>query len=301
MIVGIDEVGRGAWAGPMCVGAVALGSGVHIDGLTDSKKLTAKKRMKLALEIRQKAAGVGLGWVSAKTIDTIGLSEALKLASRRAMAQINVPYNQIIIDGTIRLIDDPRVVTMKQADLLVPSVSAASIVAKVARDEYMKIMDEKFPGYKFAAHVGYGTAAHMAALAEHGASPIHRMSFSPLKDAVTIEPKIHSETSGEHAESHTADYLRAQKFTILDRNWKTKWCEIDIIAKRDEVVHFIEVKYRANDRAGGGLAAITPKKLRQMKFAAELWLANKDIPRAVLSAVEVSEDEFVISEFIEII
>lgn len=306
MIVGIDEVGRGAWAGPLCVGAVALGE-TDIVGLTDSKKLTAKKRENLTLEIKQKAAGVGLGWVSAKMIDQIGLSAALKLAAQRAIAQITVDYDQIIIDGTVNLLSGRTlkqgvdIVTIKRADFLLPSVSAASIVAKVARDEYMKIMDTTFPGYKFAAHVGYGTAAHTALLAELGPTPIHRMSFSPLKEIELVIPKVHIETAGEHAEAMTAEYLRRQGFTIIDRNWKTKWCEIDIIASKTGVVHFIEVKYRKNDTGGTGLAAITPKKLRQMKFAAELWLAGKDIQQAVLSAVEVSGNEFVISEFIEII
>src|SRR5690606_11380654 len=162
MIVGIDEVGRGAWAGPLVVGAVLLG-GVEIDGLTDSKKLTKKQRELLDIEIRQKARGVGLGWVSAKDIDKIGLSGALKLASRRAVAHIRHEYREIIVDGTIRLLDDPRVTLMKKADFLVPSVSAASIVAKVARDNYMRHVDGVFPGYKFRGHVGYGTAAHRAA------------------------------------------------------------------------------------------------------------------------------------------
>ncbi len=300
MIVGIDEVGRGAWAGPLCVGAVALGEST-IDGLTDSKKLTAKKREKLDREIRQVATGVGLGWVSAKVIDQIGLSEALKLASRRAIAQIICEYDQIIIDGTIRLIDDPRAVTMKRADFLVPSVSAASIVAKVARDEYMKILSQKFPDYGFEGHVGYGTAAHTKAIHNLGPTPVHRMSFSPLKEIEVVAPKVRMETAGEHAESEVASYLRRQNFTIIDRNWKTKWCEIDIIAEKKGVVHFVEVKYRKNDKGGSGLAAITPKKLRQMKFAAELWLTNKHISQAVLSAVEVSGSEFVISEFIEVI
>jgi len=134
MIVGIDEVGRGAWAGPLVVGAVLLG-GATIDGLTDSKKLTKKQREQLDLEIRQKALGIGLGWVSAKHIDRIGLTEALKLASRRAIAHIRHDYKEVIIDGTFAFLDDPRVTVMAKADLLVPSVSAASIVAKVARDK----------------------------------------------------------------------------------------------------------------------------------------------------------------------
>lgn len=179
MIVGIDEVGRGAWAGPLVVGAVLLGD-THIDGLTDSKKLTRKQRDKLDLEIRQKALAVGLGWVSAKQLDHIGLSQSLKLASRRAISHIHQDYKEIIIDGTIALIEDPRVTLMAKADLLVPSVSAASIVAKVARDNYMKHLDAIFPGYAFTNHVGYGTAAHRMAIKDLGVTPLHRLSFAPL-------------------------------------------------------------------------------------------------------------------------
>src|SRR5688500_2825470 len=129
MIVGIDEVGRGAWAGPLVVGAVLLG-GEPIDGLTDSKKLTKKRREQLDLEIRQKAKAVGLGWVSAGHVDHLGLSSALKLRAKRALAQVRADYNEIIIDGTIAFVDDVRVTTMAKADLLIPCVSAASIVAK---------------------------------------------------------------------------------------------------------------------------------------------------------------------------
>lgn len=179
MIVGIDEVGRGAWAGPMAVGAVMLGEAT-IEGLTDSKKLTKKQRELLDIEIRQKAVAIGIGWVSAKLIDEIGLSQALKLASRRALAHIRQEYHEIIIDGTIALIDDPRVTLLKKADLLIPSVSAASIVAKVARDNYMKHLDLVFPGYEFAGHVGYGTAAHRAAIKLRGVTPLHRLSYAPL-------------------------------------------------------------------------------------------------------------------------
>jgi ribonuclease HII len=179
MIVGIDEVGRGAWAGPLVVGAVLLGTHT-IEGLTDSKLLSKKQRERLDIEIRQTAQCIGLGWVSAKHLDTIGLSAALKLASRRALAQINHTYTEIIIDGTIALIDDPRVTLMKKADLLIPSVSAASIVAKVARDKYMTGLDQVFTGYGFGRHVGYGTLMHRTAIASLGVTPIHRLSFAPL-------------------------------------------------------------------------------------------------------------------------
>lgn len=341
MIVGIDEVGRGAWAGPLVVGAVLLG-GVEIDGLTDSKKLTKKQRELLDIEIRQKARGVGLGWVSAKDIDKIGLSGALKLASRRAVAHIRHEYREIIVDGTIRLLDDPRVTLMKKADLLVPSVSAASIVAKVARDNYMRHVDGVFPGYKFRGHVGYGTAAHRAAIAELGVTPLHRLSFGPLQEYARVAgnaerlgvtpgeadagsllgedclseassaankesaaastrrsplglsalPATRATTKqiGDAAESEVAEYLKKRGHEILARNWRTKYCEIDIVSRAGGTVYFTEVKYRKNDRQGGGLAAITPKKQRQMAFAAEYFAAKHGIKNMdlLLAAADVS-------------
>lgn len=184
MILGIDEVGRGPWAGPLVIGAVVLGS-VAIDGLTDSKKLTKKKREQLDIEIREKAAGFGLGWVAASEIDEIGLSAALNLATKRAVEQVKVPYHEIIIDGTINFLKNTSkeqyVTTLKKADLLVPSVSAASIIAKVARDTYMTAQGEVYTGYGFASHVGYGTAAHRAAIDTLGVTPLHRLSFAPLQ------------------------------------------------------------------------------------------------------------------------
>lgn len=191
MILGIDEVGRGPWAGPLVVGAVVLG-GVEIDGLTDSKKLTKRRRELLDIEIRERAAGFGLGWVHANEIDQIGLSASLVLATKRAVEQVDASYSEITIDGTINFLKDTTkgryVTTLPKADLLIPSVSAASIIAKVARDRYMANQDDIFPGYKFASHVGYGTAAHRAAIEELGVTPLHRLSFAPLAKYRPAEP-----------------------------------------------------------------------------------------------------------------
>jgi ribonuclease HII len=295
MIVGIDEVGRGAWAGPLVVGAVLLG-GEQIDGLTDSKKLTKKQRELLDLEIRKKALGIGLGWVSAKHIDQIGLTQALMLASRRAIAHIRHEYAEIIIDGTFAFLDDSRVTVMKKADLLVPSVSAASIVAKVARDKYMSYIDTVFPGYKFTGHVGYGTAAHRKAIDELGVCALHRLSYAPLTQYKLAETKKAPKNMkvwttkqvGDAAEAKVAGYLKRQGHAILERNWRTKFCEIDIISERNETIYFTEVKHRKTSSQGGGLAAITPKKQKQMAFAAELYkashgLAKKDLLLAAAS------------------
>lgn len=182
MIVGIDEVGRGALAGPLCVAAVAWGDSASRRGLADSKVLTAAQREVMALKIRTQAAAIGIGWVPAADLDTMGVTAGLKLAAERALAQIDPQLiTAVIIDGHLKLIDDPRAVAVIKADTNVPAVMAASIVAKVARDSYMQCIDTIFNGYGFAAHVGYGTAVHKAALATLGPCAQHRMSYAPLK------------------------------------------------------------------------------------------------------------------------
>ncbi len=303
MIVGIDEVGRGAWAGPMVVGAVALGD-TTINGLTDSKLLSKKKRVYYYDLIKAQAPLVGIGWVSAVDIDTIGLSTALKLAARRAVAQLDMSLvEQIIIDGTIMLLDDPRATTMKKADLLIPSVSAASVIAKVSRDRYMSMCDDIFDGYEFSRHVGYGSQIHQAAIATHGVLPIHRKTFAPIAAALGQSPETITgpkhPSLGNLAETAACEFLESRGFTIIDRNWRTKWCEIDIIAVKDSIVSFVEVKYRSSDLQGGGVAAVTPSKVRQMRFAAELWLRNRSPQDAQLAAIEVAGKDMQVRLFIE--
>lgn len=296
MIVGIDEVGRGCLAGPLCVAAVLLGD-TTIEGLTDSKLLSTKKRQIYAEQIKQQAASIGIGWVSAKDIDKIGLSRALKHAAKGALDQITAQYNQIIIDGTIKLVDDPKAVTMKKADLLISSVSAASIIAKVARDTYMNQVDNLFPNYGFARHVGYGTAAHLQALKTDGPSSLHRLSFAPL--ASPPDQLAASLTPGQLAESKAVAYLKRSGYEIIETNWKTKRCEIDIIAKKQSVMYFVEVKYRKSDSSGQGMAYITKVKQRQMRFAAELWLARSEWKdEARLAAIELGGGGFKVSNWL---
>ncbi len=306
MILGIDEVGRGAWAGPLVVGAVVLG-GAQIDGLTDSKKLTAKRRRVLAGEIKERAIAIGLGWVSAETIDRIGLSEALRMATRLAVKNIDVDYDEIIIDGTINLLDDSRVTTIKQADLLVPSVSAASIIAKVARDYYMSnVIHKDYPQYGFDRHVGYGTAVHSGALITHGPIYLHRLSFTPVKKALGLEISVPQKkdkvtaTTGRKAEAVAADYMMDLGYEILEQNWRTKMCEIDIVAKKDDAVYLVEVKYRKKATKGDGLSAITPAKLKQMKFAARMWQHWRDFRGDIrLSVISMSGQPPQVDEFLE--
>lgn len=181
LIVGVDEVGRGCWAGPLVVGAVILSK--PITGLKDSKLLTKPQREKLNEIIRSEALAFGLGWASPGEIDELGLTNAESLAIERALAEINCDYDEIIIDGNYNfLTSNPKCRVMIKADRLIPAVSGASIIAKVARDNYMASLGTKYQGYGFDKHVGYGTKAHLLALAEFGASDIHRKSFSPIKE-----------------------------------------------------------------------------------------------------------------------
>ena len=169
LIVGIDEVGRGSWAGPLVAAAVLLNS--PIEGLTDSKLISAIKRSKLSDEILQTAGGYGIGWVTADEIDILGLTKSVSLAMQRA----------IIIDGNYNFLKEyENVETLIKADLLIPSVSAASIIAKVARDNFMADKSLVYPGYGFEKNVGYGTKQHLEALNKLGLTDIHRKSFKPM-------------------------------------------------------------------------------------------------------------------------
>ena len=343
MILGIDEVGRGPWAGPLVVGAVILG-GAEIDGLDDSKKLTKKRREALDVEIREKAAAWALGWVSAQELDDIGMSETLRLATRRAVEQIqaqcrqqNLAFSEIIIDGKVNFLRGTALekfaMTMPKADGLIPSVSAASIVAKVARDQFMVEQAAVYPGYGFASNAGYGVAKHRAAIERLGVTPLHRLSFAPLakyadnkakpravpqKTVVQSgEPSVGypqkiirgprkpmtTRQIGDKGEQAAADWLTARGHEIVARNWRTRYCEIDIVSVKGEVLYFTEVKYRKNDDFGDGLAAITAKKQRQMRFAAELFLAGKPEcsgMAAKLLAASVSGDPPAVQAVVEI-
>jgi ribonuclease HII len=180
VIVGIDEVGRGCWAGPVVAGAVILNE--PIIGLKDSKLLSKKQREKLAAEIQLSALAIGVGWVEPSKVDEIGLTAAVGLAMRRALEQISLIYDEIIIDGNFNfLAGNPKAKAVIKADNTVPAVSAASIVAKVARDKYMAGIAADYPDYGFERHVGYGTALHLERLKLHGVSDLHRRSFKPIQ------------------------------------------------------------------------------------------------------------------------
>ena len=297
MILGIDEVGRGPYAGPLVIGACILGDWQNsenaewIEKLTDSKKLSTKRREELYVLIKEKALATATGWVSSTEIDEVGLSEALRLATRRAVKQIQkakVPFSEIIIDGTMNFLIGTKlekyVSTLKKGDFLVKEISAASILAKVERDKYMTELDAVYPEYGFGKHVGYGTAAHQKAMEEFGLTPEHRRSFRPVREIAeskttteqktTNEQKITTKQLGDRGEQVVVDYLEASGHEIVARNYKTKLFEVDIISRKNEMLYFTEVKYRSDHDFGEALDFIDKKKQQKMRLAVAGFLAT---------------------------
>ena len=315
MILGIDVVGRGPYAGPLVIGACILGDWQNsenaewIEKLTDSKKLSAKRREELYVLIKEKALATATGWVSSAEIDEVGLSEALRLATRRAVEQIQktrVPFSEIIIDGTMNFLVGTKlekyVSTLKKGDFLVKEISAASILAKVERDKYMAELDAIYPEYGFGKHVGYGTAAHQKAMEEFGLTPEHRRSFSPVREITegkttvkpktatrletAAEPKNTSEQKtknkqktttkqlGDRGEQVVVDFLVAAGHEIVARNYKTKLFEVDIISRKNEVLYLTEVKYRSDHDFGEALDFIDKKKQQKMHLAVGGFMAT---------------------------
>jgi len=181
IIAGIDEAGRGPWAGPVVAAAVILHPDKPIAGLTDSKKLTALKREKLAEQIKVDALAWAIGYAEVQEIDTLNILQASFLAMQRAVLQLTTKPTFILVDGNLMPQLDIPGKAIVEGDLIEPAISAASILTKVDRDAHMIVLEEKYPGYGFAAHKGYGTKAHQQALKNLGPCAIHRQSFKPIK------------------------------------------------------------------------------------------------------------------------
>ena len=177
LICGVDEAGRGPLAGPVCAAAVILPPHADIPGLNDSKKLTDKRRRELFPIILDQAVAYGIAFADHKEIDEINILQATYAAMRRAIGQLSVKPKLALVDGNRAADFGVDVQTVVKGDSLSASIAAASILAKVTRDDIMENLAHEYPQYGFEIHKGYGTKAHYAALTEHGPSPIHRMTF----------------------------------------------------------------------------------------------------------------------------
>ncbi len=182
IICGVDEAGRGPLAGDVYAAAVILDEDKPIQGLDDSKKLSARKRESLAVQIRQRAKAWAICRASVEEIDRLNILQATLLAMSRAVAELTIAPGLVLVDGS----QCPKISLPCQAvvkgDSRVPAIAAASILAKTARDAQMVALAEQYPQYGFAAHKGYPTEVHLAALREYGVSPVHRTSFKPVRE-----------------------------------------------------------------------------------------------------------------------
>jgi ribonuclease HII len=181
VIVGLDEAGRGPMAGPLVVAGVALPEGIVIEGLDDSKKLSAKKREVLSKEIKEKALAYKIIFISEKEVDKINVLEASKKGMIEVLETINIAYDLSLSDA-IKLPFENNIALIK-GDQISYNIAAASILAKVARDEYMIELDKKYPEYNFKKHKGYVTKEHLELLNKYGPSKVHRKSFKPVTQA----------------------------------------------------------------------------------------------------------------------
>jgi ribonuclease HII len=184
LVAGVDEAGRGPLAGPVIAAAVILDPARPIAGLADSKILLPAERERLAAIIRVQALAWAIGRAEVEEIDTINILQATLLAMARAVAVLQRQPELALVDGNQAPRLPCRVQTIVKGDATVPAISAASILAKVARDAEMCELEARYPGYGFATHKGYYTEQHLDALGRLGVSPIHRRSFSPVKDGI---------------------------------------------------------------------------------------------------------------------
>lgn len=349
MILGIDEVGRGPWAGPLVIGAVVLEDpeDQKWQHLKDSKKLSASARKRLSPLILEEAVATGLGWVTAQEIDELNLSKSLRLATYRAICDLlgvkfkinnasdfdrevgkimkknpenGLPFSRIVIDGKMDFLVGTKlsemVTLLPKADSKVKEVSAASIIAKVARDNYMHELAKEYPEYGFERHVGYGTQLHKKMLNKYGPCPEHRKSVKPVAAMVVspvakpaVSPVANTTQIGRRAEQVVADYLKSKGQKIIARNYKTKYYEIDIISATKNRIYFTEVKYRKGTNYGTPLEQIDAKKYQQMYFAAEAFMQFlckklnrklRTMPAPTLAAASVLGEDFTLEKWVEL-
>lgn len=183
-IAGVDEVGRGPLAGPVVAAAVILPQNTKLTGIDDSKKLSYDKKQAMYKAIKAEAIAIGVGIIDEKTIDAVNIYEATKLAMSDALAQLDPQPDAVLIDAMPLKYENAQILSIIKGDQKSLSIAAASIIAKVIRDEMMTEYAKTYPGYDFEHNFGYGTAKHLAGLEAQGACPIHRRSFSPVKNVL---------------------------------------------------------------------------------------------------------------------
>ena len=277
IIAGVDEAGRGPLAGPVVAAAVILPKNHSIEGLIDSKKLTAKKREKLYKEITN-ICDYGIGIVSHRTIDKINVLQATFKAMKVAIQNLKQKPDNTLIDGyglPDQVIKNEGVIG---GDNLIECISAASIIAKVTRDELMLKIDDIFPEYGFAKHKGYGTKAHMANLNIYKACPIHRKTFSPVKKNIPkMEWLISKDKLNKLAVQLVSLHYLNKNYTIVHINFNlNEKMPIDIVLKKDEINVFVKVILLLKNTNRMNIENLTTDELKNMKYEASKFNQESD-------------------------
>lgn len=284
-LCGVDEAGRGPLAGDVYAAAVILKPDAVIEGLNDSKKLSEKKREQLFNEICAKAEAYCIASASVEEIDRLNILQATFLAMRRAVEGLSVKPKLVLVDGNRNpeLSVHSRLVV--KGDATSACIAAASILAKVSRDRYMKKLAEEYPQYGFEKHKGYGSKLHYQMLDKHGISPVHRRTF--LKKYVSGEESP-AQKRGRIGENAVCGWLKTEGCVIAARNYSVPpYGEIDIVAEKDGITAFVEVKARKQGAKVGGTAAVTPSKQKKLILAASQYADTHPCGRCRFDVAEV--------------
>ena len=272
LLCGVDEAGRGPLAGDVYAPAVILPFDADLPGLNDSKKLSEKKREMLYDLIVEQSVSFCVATASVEEIDRLNILNATFLAMQRAIDGLSLSPDYLLVDGNRRppSLKQPCSCVVK-GDGTSACVAAASILAKVSRDRYMKQLGEQYPEYGFEKHKGYGTKEHYKAIAEHGVSPVHRKSFlKNLEEGKTSNAHL----AGVAGERATARYLEEHGYHIVARNYRSPYGEIDLIAENGQYLAFVEVKTRKPDSLMAPAVAVTVQKQKKVIQTALAFLGE---------------------------
>ena len=288
-IAGLDEAGRGAWAGPLVAGAAILPLdsptlGQDLAGLRDSKRLTPPRRAWFYERIFHRASALGVGVVSSNVLDELGVVATTKLAMTRALDDLATPADYLLVDGfPLDYHGTPNKGVVGGDDLCF-SIAAASIVAKVVRDRMMVALDRVFPGYAFGQHKGYGTPQHREALYRMGYSPIHRLSYAPMRFMIGEnglreekgEKRYGPRELGILGERMAAQHLEEQGYVICELNYRCAVGEMDVVALDGESLAFVEVRTRRSKKFGSPEESITAAKKQKLIEVAQTYLQEHE-------------------------
>ena len=283
LIAGVDEAGRGPLAGPVVAAAVILPNYYDLKGLDDSKKLTPKKRSQLFVEIQHQATAIGVGVVAAAEIDKTNILQATHQAMKMALGRLKPRPDQAVIDGhelPTQIIPNKGVI---KGDQTVDVIKAASIIAKVTRDNMMEQYDIIFPAYGFRKHKGYGTREHMDKLRLNKACVIHRKSFKPVASAMPTLSWLRKEGRiGQWGEQTAAVYLVERGYEIVAMNVHcAPYGVIDIIAEKDGIIIFVEVKTYSKKQLGTPAQNIDQNKLKKLEAAIHKYVVDMQVKKDI--------------------